>query len=279
MLRIARSVEREPEKWIQHLDLQAYRACGSEQTGLPWSMSLYGERYIPFGRLETHERMADDGFSSQLVTLLSAKFARPSNKVWYAEEVGLWAWPLTGLAPISGCQGLAHRTEYAADMTALQWAIKKSETPAGAGPLVGGCVPKYGAVMEAGCQEIHSNSSRRMRTRLVDGNTCHSARTAQVTLTPFGRAILHLAHELASLRPGAVQSEPYIPINHIIQNWQDSWLLGVSECEGGELWLADGFASCRWPLPEELRADLPGDTLGGVIPKGAIPVKNHKPLI
>eukprot|EP00971_Amphidinium_carterae_P258229 5125770-Amphidinium_carterae.1 len=35
MAKIARSVEREPEKWIAHLDLQAYRACGSEQTGLP----------------------------------------------------------------------------------------------------------------------------------------------------------------------------------------------------------------------------------------------------
>eukprot|EP00971_Amphidinium_carterae_P091285 1806783-Amphidinium_carterae.1 len=161
MARIARSVEKEPEKWIQHLDLQAYRACGSEQTGLPWSMSLCGERHIRFGRLETHERTWHMLASLHSLsrtgqwTLLSAKLGQYLKALEQSVACGGgWslAWPLTGLAPIrGGGQGLAHHTEYAAgiaylkDMTALQEAIKKSESPAATGPPATGSTPKYGA--------------------------------------------------------------------------------------------------------------------------------------
>eukprot|EP00971_Amphidinium_carterae_P088886 1759175-Amphidinium_carterae.1 len=149
MAKIARSVERDPERWIQHLDLQAFRACGSEETGLPWSMALYGERHIRFGRLETHERtwhMLSALHSLSRTgqwTLLSARLGQYLKAVEQSVSCGgSWglAWPLTGLAPLrGGGQGLAHHAEYAAgiaylkDMSALSEAMKKSEGAAPSG--------------------------------------------------------------------------------------------------------------------------------------------------
>eukprot|EP00971_Amphidinium_carterae_P285719 5673079-Amphidinium_carterae.2 len=145
MAKIARSIERDPERWIQHLDLQAYRACGSEETGLPWSMALYGERHIRFGKLETHERawhMLSSLHSLSRTgqwTLLSARLGQYLKALEQSVSCGgSWglAWPLTGLAPLrGGGQGLAHHSEYAAgiaylkDMSALNDAMRKSETP------------------------------------------------------------------------------------------------------------------------------------------------------
>eukprot|EP00971_Amphidinium_carterae_P314554 6252250-Amphidinium_carterae.1 len=95
------------------------------------------------------------------------------------------------------------------------------------------------------------------------------------SFTPTGRVILHLAHELAALRPGDARYEPYISVNvnqnqHLcahrdLQNWEHSWVLGLGEYLGGEMWIADESRACRHALPLALHGDLPADTLGRLV--------------
>eukprot|EP00971_Amphidinium_carterae_P327122 6458298-Amphidinium_carterae.1 len=121
----------------------------------------------------------------------------------------------------------------------------------------------------------YAASGEAPRSMLLGAYCTRGAGISRRTFTPFGRSILHLAHELASLRPGKGRLEPYLAINvnqnqylsahQDLQNWEASWLIGVSSYEHGELWLADGSAACRSQLPADLHANLPPDTLGRVV--------------
>eukprot|EP00971_Amphidinium_carterae_P147226 2917509-Amphidinium_carterae.1 len=135
LVKLARSIEQSPEKFIAQLDLAAAKACGALNTNLPWTMELYGERNIKFGRLEGHERtfamlahlhgLARSGQHA----LLSARIGQFLKATELAVQCGgAWklAWLLTGLPEVRSQsasmlgRGLGMPSEYAATVSYLK---------------------------------------------------------------------------------------------------------------------------------------------------------------
>eukprot|EP00971_Amphidinium_carterae_P220048 4368088-Amphidinium_carterae.2 len=155
LLKLAKAIERSPDRFSAQLDMAAAKACGAFHTNLPWTMEMYGERNIRFGRLEGHERLF--AMLAHLHGLARAGqgplMAARVGQFLKATELsiqcgGSWklAWVLTGLPEVRSHsanmlgRGLAMPAEYAAtvsymkDMATLETAIQKSDdTPGGHG--------------------------------------------------------------------------------------------------------------------------------------------------
>eukprot|EP00971_Amphidinium_carterae_P209106 4148420-Amphidinium_carterae.1 len=148
LLKLARAIERSPEKFAAQLDIAAARACGALHTNLPWTMELYAERNIRFGRLEGHERVFAmlahlHGLArSGQHALLAAKVGQFLKATELSVQCGgAWklAWVLTGLPEVRSQsasmlgRGLGMPSEYAAivsylkDMATLETAILKTD--------------------------------------------------------------------------------------------------------------------------------------------------------
>eukprot|EP00971_Amphidinium_carterae_P301918 5998509-Amphidinium_carterae.2 len=146
LVKLARAIEQSPEKFIAQLDVAAAKACGAFHTGLPWTMELYAERNIKFGRLEGHERVFAmlahlHGLArSGQFALMSARVGQFLKATELAVQCGgSWklAWVLTGLQEVRSQsanmlgRGLGMPTEYSAtvsylkDMQTLETAILK----------------------------------------------------------------------------------------------------------------------------------------------------------
>eukprot|EP00971_Amphidinium_carterae_P345603 6486647-Amphidinium_carterae.2 len=148
LTRLARAVEKAPERFAAQIDLSAAKACGAYYTRLPWTMELYAERNIRFHRLEGHERMFAllahlHGLSrAGQHALLSARIGQFLKAVEPSvQSGGSWklAWLLTGLPEIRSQsanmigRGLGLPAEYSAtvayvrDMNTIEQVMAKAE--------------------------------------------------------------------------------------------------------------------------------------------------------
>jgi len=55
LFQLARAIESDPARWSAYCDSQAAVKCGATSTGLPWSMTLYGERCVHFDNVRQKE--------------------------------------------------------------------------------------------------------------------------------------------------------------------------------------------------------------------------------
>eukprot|EP00971_Amphidinium_carterae_P122873 2432217-Amphidinium_carterae.1 len=135
LVKLARSIEQSPEKFSAQLDIAAAKACGALHTNLPWTMELYAERNIKFGKLEGHERIFSmlahlHGLArSGQHALLAARIGQFLKSTELAVQCGgAWklAWLLTGLPEVRSQsasmlgRGLGMPAEYAATVSYLK---------------------------------------------------------------------------------------------------------------------------------------------------------------
>eukprot|EP00971_Amphidinium_carterae_P324575 6450858-Amphidinium_carterae.1 len=148
LMRLARAVERAPEKFAGQIDMAAAKACGAYYTRMPWSMELYAERCIRFNRLEGHERMfallahlhgLSRGGQHALVSARIGQFLKAVELS--VQSGGSWklAWHLTGLPEVRSQsanmigRGLGLPAEYSAtvayvrDMNTIEQVMAKAE--------------------------------------------------------------------------------------------------------------------------------------------------------
>jgi len=157
LLQLARAIEADPTKWSAYCDRQAAAGCGALTSGLPWSMSLYGERCVKFNNVQPKERGEDylrfwEMFaalhalhSAGQHELLGAKLRQFLKSIEQAAQArGSWrlAWLMTGLPdPLpqgTPGTGLLHPAELAAaagyvrEMDTLE-GIARKHIPKGGG--------------------------------------------------------------------------------------------------------------------------------------------------
>eukprot|EP00971_Amphidinium_carterae_P292647 5809706-Amphidinium_carterae.2 len=143
--RLQAALAKHPEKCALLADQRAWRMLGSDVSNTPWSMALYGQHHVKFGKLESHQRMWD---------MLAAFHALARQQEWAqlgmritqclkaveqsVQHGGSWrvAWLHTGLPDsrgnVMGNTGLAHPSELALavqvlkDQKALEDALKRA---------------------------------------------------------------------------------------------------------------------------------------------------------
>eukprot|EP00971_Amphidinium_carterae_P311504 6191126-Amphidinium_carterae.2 len=150
MTRLQAMMAQHPERCSALADQRAWRSLGADVSQTPWSMQLYAQHHLRFGKLETHQRMWD---------MLASFHALARQREWAQLDMritqclkaceqsvqhgGSWkvAWLHTGLPDSRGnvlCNtGLAHPSELAMavqvlkDQKALDEALKKAGTDVG----------------------------------------------------------------------------------------------------------------------------------------------------
>eukprot|EP00971_Amphidinium_carterae_P309942 6159247-Amphidinium_carterae.5 len=163
MTRLQAALARHPDKCSLMADQRAWRLLGSDVSNTPWSMALYGQQQLKFGKLESHQRMWD---------MLSSFHALARQQEWSqlgmritqclkaveqsVQHGGSWrvAWLHTGLPDsrgnVMGNTGLAHPTELALavqvlkDQKALEDALKRAGTGGGTPEGLPGPEPRKG---------------------------------------------------------------------------------------------------------------------------------------
>eukprot|EP00971_Amphidinium_carterae_P261553 5188806-Amphidinium_carterae.1 len=152
LTRLQAAMSRHPDRCSALADQRAWKMLGSDVSQTPWSMQLYAQQHIRFGRLETHQRMWD---------MLACFHSLARQRDWAQLDMrvtqclkaceqsvqhgGSWkvAWLHTGIhdsrGNVLGNTGLAHPSELSLavqvlkDQKALDEALKKSGA-AGGGP-------------------------------------------------------------------------------------------------------------------------------------------------
>eukprot|EP00971_Amphidinium_carterae_P185339 3679994-Amphidinium_carterae.2 len=150
LLRLQRLQQTHPQQWSALTDMAASKAVGSDTTGLPWSMELYGRQRLSFSArqqdlprcwlmlcaLHSLSRQGDyAALDLRITQFLKAVEQATLQNGWSM------AWLLTGLADPSpsqvGNSGLAHPQEMAAavqqvkDRKTLQEALRKVDQEQG----------------------------------------------------------------------------------------------------------------------------------------------------
>jgi len=158
LLQLSRAIEADPEKWSAYCERQAVAGCGALTSGLPWSMSLYGERCVKFSNVHPKERSEDCIRFGEMLSalhglhyagqheLVGAKLRQFLKSIEQSTQArGSWrmAWLMTGLPdPLpqgTPGTGLLHPAEFAAaagfvrEMDNLE-AIARKHMPKGGPP-------------------------------------------------------------------------------------------------------------------------------------------------
>ena len=126
VVKLNRAIEKEPRRWSDHTDKLAQRIIDPSDSGLGWSMDLYGRQQIYFGKLTDHQRMWTMLSALHALDrrrehdLLGAKLRQCLKAVEQSvNSGGRWeiGWLFTGLPDPrptrKPSQGLAHPAEYA----------------------------------------------------------------------------------------------------------------------------------------------------------------------
>eukprot|EP00971_Amphidinium_carterae_P004707 94274-Amphidinium_carterae.1 len=150
LLKLQRSQLLFPQQWAMLADQAASKAGGSDSTGLPWSMELYGRQRLTFNSRQGDLQRCWLMMCSLHSIIRQGDLAAVSlNVTQYLKAIeqatlqGSWqmAWLLTGLADPTpnaiGNPGLAHPQEMAAavqqvkDRKTLQEALRRVEQEQG----------------------------------------------------------------------------------------------------------------------------------------------------
>eukprot|EP00971_Amphidinium_carterae_P349169 6490879-Amphidinium_carterae.4 len=150
LTRLQAAMSRHPERCSALADQRAWKLLGSDISQTPWSMQLYAQQHIRFGRLETHQRMWDmlacfhslarQRDWSQLDMKVTQCLKACEQSVQHG---GSWkiAWLHTGIhdsrGNVLGNTGLAHPAELSLavqvlkDQKALDEALRKAGAAGG----------------------------------------------------------------------------------------------------------------------------------------------------